>query len=89
MNNWFLRYKYVFWVDNGLLYVPHLNKNVENVGHITLVYTHKKCVIIYIYIYIHTYIHTHITHNIFIFITCKKIRYEVKQPTTCTGVFCF
>jgi hypothetical protein len=25
----------------------------------------------------------------FIFIPCKKIRYKVKQPTTCTSVFCF
>ena len=30
-------------------------------------------------------------HNFFffIFIPCKKIRYKVKQPTTCTRVFCF
>ena len=26
---------------------------------------------------------------IFIFIPCKRIRYKVKQPTTCTSVFCF
>jgi hypothetical protein len=25
----------------------------------------------------------------FIFIPCKKIRYKVKQPSTCTRVFCF
>ena len=28
-------------------------------------------------------------YRIFIFIPCKKIRYKVKQPTTCTSVFCF
>jgi len=26
---------------------------------------------------------------IFIFILCKKLRHKVKQPTTCTSVFCF
>jgi len=27
--------------------------------------------------------------SVFIFIPCKKLRYKVKQPTTCTSVFCF
>jgi len=31
----------------------------------------------------------HIFIFIFIFIPCKKLRHKVKQPTTCTSVFCF